>query len=221
MPSDPPHAVSHSLLSILVVLLLIAWRISKMAPGKSQPRPLHLGWLWITPLIALVVTVADLAVQPPRGLDWLWLLAGLGIGGVLGWWRGKLVQITVHPETRQLIARASPGAALLIVALVAVRYGLRSLVAGEAQAWHLSVTLIAGMFLSLGLGVLAAQRLEMYLRAQRLLAETPPVEPVAALAGAPRAIEIPASRDLASFKLVLMAAGVFLLVVVIGLALPR
>ena len=221
MPSNAPHAVSHSLLSILLVLLLIAWRVSKMTPGKSQPRPLRLEWLWVTPLTALAVTVADLAVQPPRGLDWLWLLAGLGIGGVLGWWRGKLVQITVHPQTRQLIARASPGAALLIVALVGVRYALRSLVTGEAQTWHLSMTLIAGMFLSLGLGILAAQRLEMYLRAQQLLAETPAVEPVAALATPRRGIEIPTSGDFASFKLALMAAGVFLLVLMIGLALPR
>lgn len=221
MPPNPPQAVSHYLLSILLVLMLLAWRASKMAPGRSRPRLLRHEWLWITPLLVLTLTVMDVAVQPPRGLDWLWLSAALGIGGALGWWRGKLVQITVHPDTRALIAQASPGAALLLVLLVAARYALRSLVLGEAQAWHLSMTLVTGMFLSLGLGVLTAQRLEMYLRAERLLAQTPPAEPIGAVAGPRGQSQAAASAELASFKLVLMAATVFLLVLLIGLAISR
>jgi hypothetical protein len=54
--------------------------------------------------------------------------------------------------------------------LIAVRYGLRML-AREAAPVHLSATTIVDAFLALAFGLIALQRLEMFLRGRKLLAE--------------------------------------------------
>ncbi len=55
--------------------------------------------------------------------------------------------------------------------IIVIRVGLRSLAMGEAEAWHISVAVITGAFLTFALGLLTVQRLEMGMRARRLLAE--------------------------------------------------
>ena len=155
------------LISIALVAIILAFRMKRLTQG----RPLKLEWLWVTPAIMLVVTAAAMAVAPPMGLDWAWLAAGLALGGVLGWYRGKTMHIAVEPETHALSARASPAALIFLVALIAVRYGLRYVAVGEMQAWRLSAALITDGFLVFALGLLGVQRLEMALRARRLLAE--------------------------------------------------
>ncbi|MEI9963756.1 MAG: hypothetical protein WDM92_02725 [Caulobacteraceae bacterium] len=123
------------------------------------------------PALVLAATVAAMAPSPPRGLDWAWLALALVVGSVLGWYRGRMMHIEVDPQTHALNTRASPAAVMFIIALVAIRYALRALAVGEAHAWHVSVALITDGFLVFALGLLGLQRVEMWLRATRLLAE--------------------------------------------------
>jgi hypothetical protein len=104
-------------------------------------------------------------------MDWLWMGVALALGGALGWYRGKMMHITVDPETHVVNARASAAAMYFIVLVLLARLGLRYVALGEAQAWHVKATLITGLFLVFAVGLLGVQRLEMFLRARRLLVE--------------------------------------------------
>ncbi len=167
MPPAQLHSALPYLIGIPIVLLVMALRLR----GMSQGRRLRLEWLWVTPALLIVVTVLALAPNPPAGLDWAYLAAAFVFGAVLGWYRGKMMHITVDPETHALNSKASPAALYFIVLIVAARVGLRYLAVGQAGAWHLSVGLLTGLFLAFAVGLLGVQRVEMWLRANRLLAE--------------------------------------------------
>jgi membrane protein CcdC involved in cytochrome C biogenesis len=57
-----------------------------------------------------------------------------------------------------------------LLALIAIRTVARV----EGQAWHFDVIMLTDVLLSLALGLLTMQRVEMYLRAKKLLEEARP-----------------------------------------------
>ncbi|HEY5409258.1 MAG TPA: hypothetical protein VIJ94_00900 [Caulobacteraceae bacterium] len=161
------HTALPYLIGIIVLVVVMGLRLRRM----NQTRPLKVEWLWVTPAILTVLTVLSLIPQPPQGIAWAWLAIALVIGGALGWWRGKMMHISVDPETHALNTKASPAAMIFIVALIAIRMALRGVAMGEASALHLSVTVITGAFMAFAIGLFGVQRLEMALRANRLLRE--------------------------------------------------
>ncbi len=70
------------------------------------------------------------------------------------------------------MAKSSPAAMVFILALMVGRSMLRT--AGESQAvsWKLDSVLLTDLFLGFALGLVCAQRLEMWLRIRRLVAQT-------------------------------------------------
>ena len=158
-------------LIIGLAILVFVWRMRRL----SQVRRLRVEWLWVTPAIIAVLAWINLyhapGVPPPQGLDWIWLAAGLVIGGALGWWRGKMMDISVDPETHALTTKASPAALIFIVALLVIRAALRGAAMGEASTLHLSVSVITGAFMTMAFGLIAVGRIEMAIRARRLLGE--------------------------------------------------
>jgi len=88
------------------------------------------------------------------------------VGVALGWQRGRMMRISVDPETHEVSQRASPAAMLLILVLILVRTGAREIAPGMA----LDVMTLTDVLVALALGLLATQRLEMWLRARKLLA---------------------------------------------------
>ena len=154
-----------------LVILLFIWRMRRL----SQVRRLRIEWLWVTPLIMVVIVALNLFYTPnlprPQGLDWAWLAGGLVIGGALGWWRGKMMDISVDPATHALSTRASPAALIFIVALMVIRMAVRGAAEGEASTLHLSVAAITGAFMTMALGLIAVGRLEMAIRARRMLGQ--------------------------------------------------
>jgi hypothetical protein len=98
-------------------------------------------------------------------------IAALAIGAAFGWWRGRFTRIAVNRETHALTSQASPLGMLLILAIFGLRMGVRTLAAQNASALHVSVVDITDAFLLLAVGLVCAQRLEMALRANRLLLE--------------------------------------------------
>jgi hypothetical protein len=155
------------LIGVPVALFFLFLRLRSM----QTERRLRVELLWVTPAILAAVTVLSFMPAPPAGTDWAWIGAALIFGGALGWYRGKMMHISVDPQTHVVNTRASPAAMYFIVLILVARLGLRYVAMDEAKAWHVSVTLITGLFVVFALGLLGVQRLEMFLRAQRLLGE--------------------------------------------------
>ena len=150
------------------VVLVLGLRLFRM----RQTRRLRLEMLWVVPAIYLLFAALLYAEHPPTPTGWLICLVGLAVGGAIGWQRGKLMKIEVDPETHTLNQRASPAAFLFIVVLIAIRFGAReALAGGGSYGFHLNTMLITDVLIAFALGLFAVTRLEMYLRAKRLLEE--------------------------------------------------
>lgn len=150
----------------VIVLVVLAIRLR----GMSRVRRLRLETLWIVPAIYLVFAGIMFYEFPPTGLSWLMCAVGLAVGAGIGWQRGKLMQIHVDPETHTLNQKASPAAFAFIAVLVLFRFGARSMMeAGGSYGVHVNAMLITDVLIAFALGLFAATRAEMYLRAKRLL----------------------------------------------------
>ena len=159
---------------IPVVLILVLLR-------NRRKRVLKPQFLWVmpaivAPLIGLGVwgsAYAPGAVRAPFGPDaWAVLALGAALGAAAGWWRGKTVTIEKEPDG-SLKAQASPLGLLLVVALFAFRGVLRPLVEAQAAQWRLNALAVTDAFLVFALALIVAQRVEMYIRARRVLAGQP------------------------------------------------
>jgi hypothetical protein len=152
----------------LVPLIAIAMVILR----NSRARSLKVERLWIMPTVILIATALAFTQQRmPAPAMILVDIALLAAGAGLGWWRARVTRITVDPETHNLTSQASPVGMLLILGIFALRYGLRAYAAQNAGALHVSITDITDGFLLLAVGIVCAQRLELALRATRLLNE--------------------------------------------------
>jgi CcdC-like protein len=149
-------------ITIGIVVIVMALRMR----GMSKMRPLKLGTLWIVPALYLVVAVAMFVQLPPAGWAAIASVAGLLIGAGVGWQRGKMMHIHVDPETHALNQKASPAAMFFLVALIVVRTGARSLL-GHGSG--VSPAMLTDPLIAFALGMFTLTRLEMYLRAKRLL----------------------------------------------------
>ena len=153
------------LIGIVVLVIVMSIRLLR---GQKQ-RPLKLEWMWVMPLVLISVAGVLIAQFPPHGLEWLWLALAFAAGAGLGWQRGRLMAITVDPQTHMLNQQASPAAMIFLVVLVAIRFGLRSFLTEEAGALHVSAAFLTDVFVVFAVGLLAVTRLEMFLRARGLL----------------------------------------------------
>jgi Protein of unknown function (DUF1453) len=146
-------------------VMTLRWR------RMRQVRPLKIEHLWIVPALYAVAVVATFAAVPPHGIAWLFCLFALGLGAALGWQRGRMMRLSVDPATQALNQTGSPAAMLFLLALVAVRSGARSVAGMGGGAIGLDPMAVTDMLMMLALGLFTAQRIEMYLRGRRLLAE--------------------------------------------------
>lgn len=155
-----------AILPFAIIAVVVALRLRSM----SRERPLNVGSLWIIPLIYLALVVWILFALPPTISGWALIVAGVVAGAVLGWHRGKLIRIERDAETGKLMQRASPLAMLLLVGLIVLKLGAREIF-GETAAGHpgSAAMLLTDAFIGFALGLLSATRLELYLRARRLL----------------------------------------------------
>jgi NAD/NADP transhydrogenase beta subunit len=155
-----------TLLPFAVIVVVLALRLRSM----SRERPLKLGTLWVVPAIYVVIAGSMILTLTPPPLGWGLMLVGLAVGIGVGWHRGKLIRIERNPDTGELRQKASPVAMLLIVAIIVLKVGARAIF-GESAADHpsSSAMLLTDAFLGFALGLLSATRLEIYLRARRLL----------------------------------------------------
>jgi len=162
---QPPHQSWISIaVTVAVVGIVLALRMRRM----GQIRPLKLETLWVVPAIYLAMTALMFWSLPPKGWVAIASVAGLAIGAAVGWQRGKMMHIHVDPETHALNQKASPAAIIFLVALIVVRSGAKA-VLGETG--NVSPAMLTDPLIAFALGMFSLTRLEMYLRAKRLLEE--------------------------------------------------
>lgn len=149
----------------VVIVVVMALRLRNV--GKL--RRMRLETLWIIPAIYLAMTVAIFATRPPVGITWAFIAAAAVAGAAIGWQRGKLMHIEVDPDTHTLNQRTSIAAIGFIVAVILLR-NVASALAGRGGL-HVDVLTVTDVAMGFALGMFGMQRVEMFLRAKRLLAE--------------------------------------------------
>ena len=153
-------------ITAVVIVVVMALRLR----GMRKMRRLRLETLWIVPVVYLIFAGVMFYEFPPTGIAWAVCAVALVAGAAIGWQRGKLMEIHVDPETHRLNQKGSPAALLFIVALIVVRFGAKSILAeGGGYGFHLNAMVVTDVLIALALGLFSATRLEMYLRAKRLL----------------------------------------------------
>jgi hypothetical protein len=151
---------------IIAVVMALRWR------RMSRARRLRLETLWILPAVYAVIVAFVFATSPPSASGWAWSVLGLAVGAGIGWYRGSMMQIHVDPETHALTQQASPAAFLLLIVLVVARSAARQEMGGGYQPGHHGIGLATDIAMAFALGLIASTRIEMILRAKRLLRAT-------------------------------------------------
>ena len=167
------HAQQGRWISYAVTAVIIVAVLAFRTRGMMQSRPFRPQFAWIAPAIFLILLAALLVHQPPSGTEWLWIVGSVIVGAALGWFRAKTIRLTVDPSTRTVLAQASPLAILFLLAIFAVRFGLRSLLLSQASTLGVSIALVDSAFLAMACGLLAARAVEMTIRANMLLKQAP------------------------------------------------
>ena len=159
---QPQSGLASTLIPLVIIGVVFALRFRAM----TRERPLNIGQLWLVPALYAVVVVLNFMLRPPQGVQWVFVGVAVTLGAVLGWVRGRTTRITVDPANGAVSAAGSPAAVLLLVVLIAVRSVGRQWAAESG----IDPLLIADILLSFALGLLTLQRVEMAMRARRLLA---------------------------------------------------
>lgn len=177
-PSDLTRLLPY-LVPVVVIFVIMRRNL--------RPRPLRPERLWLTPALILLAAGSALFVSPmpTDPLTILILIAALALGAAIGWYRGRMTQMSVDPVSHDVTVQVSAMGSLLILGLFAVRYGLRSVTQQNAGLLHLNAVQAADALLLLAVGTICAQRLELWLRATRLRQEAREAGPGPAPGGAP------------------------------------
>lgn len=163
MQGQPDQAYIGYIVTAIIVALVMFLRFRRM----SKARPLKLELLWIVPALYSLVAALVLWQSVPHGIQWLYVALALVAGGLIGWRRGAMMRINIDPETHALNQQASPAAMLFIFVIIIIRQGLRV----EATAMGLNAPFLMDLAVVFILGMFSITRLEMYLRAKRMLRE--------------------------------------------------
>lgn len=160
----------------LIPIIAIVVAMGLIVLRNRAPRVLHPERLWIMPAIVLPLIGLGLwgsQFEPGMShaafgpLGWGLLVVGLAIGAAFGWQRGRMVTIEKTPEG-VLKAQASPLAVMLIVLVFVARSALRPWTEAHAADWHVSPLAIGDAFLMFAVGMIVAQRIEMFIRARHI-----------------------------------------------------
>ena len=170
MPEMSPQVLGP-LIGLTIALPLIFLR-------NRRPRTLNPQWMWVMP--AIIIPLMGLALWgtsrdpnvphiPFDGMAWTILAVGLVLGGVFGWWRGKMTTIEKHADGT-LKAQASPIGLILIIAVMLGRRALSAFLEPHAAEWGLNGLAITDAFLLFVVGMIVVMRIEMFIRAKRIQA---------------------------------------------------
>jgi membrane protein CcdC involved in cytochrome C biogenesis len=162
------HPAQQTWISYAITIGIVAIVMALRFRSMGKMRPLKLGSLWVVPTMYVVVAALMFIGLPPTGWVAIASAVGLLIGAAVGWQRGKMMHIHVDPETHALNQKASPAAMFFLIALIVVRAGARTVL---GQTGSVSPAMLTDPLIMFAVGMFSVQRVEMYLRAKRLLEE--------------------------------------------------
>ncbi|HEX3366509.1 hypothetical protein [Phenylobacterium sp.] len=165
MHGPPPNAPAWTNLLPLFAVALVILR-------NARARRLRIEAMWVAPVIIVALIALALSAEGmPAPLGLALDAAGLVVGAGLGWWRARFTQITVDPLTHELTSRASPLGMLVILAVFAVRFGIRYLAQQNGTTLGVWAIALPDALLVMSVGLVCAGRIEIFIRATRLLNE--------------------------------------------------
>jgi len=159
------HNPLFNLIPIAIVLLVLALRMRRL----TRERPLKVEWLWVVPALYVAIAGFTFWSIPPAPMTWAIAAAALLAGAALGWQRGRMMHIKVDPETHEISQKGSLAAMAFIVVLILIRMGARNAETLGIPGMHFDVMAMTDVLIAFALGMLTMQRVEMFLRARRLL----------------------------------------------------
>jgi hypothetical protein len=168
MPIDTasPSQTFAPMVMVAVVLLVVVLR-------NQRARPLRVELLWIRPVLLLALFGFGAFREPIQltPLNLTVLIAGAVIGVAVGWQRGRLMRIEVHPDTHAVTSRASVFGIVFIVGVLLLRVLAVTIMREQAARLPISPIVVSDALIALVIAMFATQGLEMWMRARRLLAQ--------------------------------------------------
>jgi hypothetical protein len=155
----------NGILQYVIPVVVIGVVFSLRARSMMRVRPLKLERLWVVPAIYLAIVAANFIAQPPSAKGWIAAAIALVIGAAIGWQRGRMMVIHVDPDSHALSQKGSPLAILFLLAIVLIKMAAQK----EGKSLGFDVMLVTDAALALALGMFTMTRVEMYLRAKRML----------------------------------------------------
>lgn len=157
----PPSYIPY-----LIAVFVLAMVVRRSLRG----RRIKVDQLWVIPALLTAAAVAAIVQAPPTGPAMITVLALAALmGAAIGWQRGRLTRINLDADTGILTSQASPAAVILIVAVFALRYGLRFwLLQHPGKGAQALVATDALLLFSVGM--ISVSRIEMWIRCRRLMA---------------------------------------------------
>ena len=158
--------------STAIPLLVVGIVLIVQLRRGHRARPLNLVRMWLVPGLFTLVVMSALTGRPPTPLGWIVFASGMAVGAMIGWQRGRLMQVSIDPVTGKPMVAHSAAAIIFLVAIIALRTGVKAWLgsidqmAGGVKTPHLLLVLDAS--LGLALATIICQRIEMFLRARRL-----------------------------------------------------
>lgn len=157
------------LVAFTVIALVMGLRIWR----GSRARKLRIERLWIRPAIILVFLGFSIYGQPPPMTAPV--LVGLAIttaaGAAMGWYRGRMVKVSIHPATHDLTSRASPWGMLIFLGLMVIRMGARFVLRDEHDVAGVPVNAIIDGLTLFYAGNVVGLQVEVWMRAKKMLAD--------------------------------------------------
>lgn len=163
--------VGYLPLAIFVGVML--WRLRTM----DKARPLRLRTLWVLPMVFVVLVGFVLTSMPPSPWGVAAIVLGVLLGAGVGWQRARWMRLHVERDERgtRVMVRQSRAALLLLMGIAGLRTLFRtasgaSQMSGAVQAGHLPMAalLFTDALLGFALGMIVAQRIELWRRARAL-----------------------------------------------------
>jgi hypothetical protein len=161
---------SQILYALPFILLFVALRLWR----GSRARALKVERMWIRPLIILAILGLTISADPPppNVIVYAALAIAAVVGFAFGWWRGRMVRISIDVNTHALTSQQSPWSLLVLIAIIAVRLGVRYALQGQHEIDGVPVSaIIDGVTILYG-GNIVGMQLEQWLRARKLLSDT-------------------------------------------------
>ena len=165
--------MDSKLLQTILPLAVIAFVMALRLRSMKKARPLKVRTLWVAPVFLVGLAGATLVAAPLSAMGLSIGAVALIVGGLIGWQRGKLIHIDRDPATGDLTQQASPAAVILLIGIIGLRYALRNyfdLTPGADGRMSGQALLITDALLLFAVGLLVATRIEMMIRARRILA---------------------------------------------------